>query len=824
MSTGNVRKADWTEINSFITRECTDIIGYGFNPYDYAVAEWGKNKIGNRTPVADLLNTTKSLALSVVGEYVGPLEENARTYTRKCELSKEISDFMINAKQTVTKYQTKFAVSPVDIKTKWLKTIKKEREIELFDQIELLMTAPAIVHSRIEQGKIVDAAQHICKAISIYEKENFYEINSLVTVKARLDECRKFMVDHVINSLFSELFVDTVPEGVSFFKSSPDQVISLPAISVNKIRKYSPLLITLDIQSDFTNLLKDQVKERLASLMSQTADAAKNKKTRQYVQTKDGFEELVDIASSYTLNHPLVSFVNQLLGKMWVLLARCNELDQIIGQGDGRKITFRYAFEEVKLHMREIIQTFTSTQGSKEEVNDEKLEFHFLSCDTTPTNGTASALRTELGIKPCYANSIHIFPMMDDFFDCVKKKFNENSPLLSIRSTIDHFVRVIFADQAKAISSNIDVTRPVKTEYHSVPVLISTPILIENMEKFISIASKFPYLQQKIIQSTIAFLSEFNERCSHEIIEGNSDKKLQQEEIWSNKLLNDKSLPQYLAQYITTQLVINKSNENLEDRIKELADIEEANEAELMSGNVILTVENTVRLRFHLPQVAAIAESLVVLSDNLRKFMDIYTLSEQSKSSIGKLLDEFKITIVKAMAFIRIEMRCRTYADIVQQLMNGNYSSNQITSQPDQYVTDFISNFTNSCETMRPCLTPERFTFVFIGIPRLVYDIHIRFVPRLREINDKGAIKLTTNLSAINQAFASLQYPEIPIYKKALALVSNISYSAARILLQIEQMKDLFTYEEMEPVFNMQQKMDEKHEENLEKLRQLLKK
>ena len=47
--------------------------------------------------------------------------------------------------------------------------------------------------------------------------------------------------------------------------------------------------------------------------------------------------------------------------------------------------------------------------------------------------------------------------------------------------------------------------------------------------------------------------------------------------------------------------------------------MEKENEQMLMNGSVILSMENTVYVKYQLPQIAAIAESLVVLSEGLNK-------------------------------------------------------------------------------------------------------------------------------------------------------------------------------------------------------------
>ena len=176
------KKADWQEINRFMKNECNESLSYGFNPYDFAVSAWGNNTNNPNLQmnVPDLLRKTKSLALSIAGEYAVPLEQNGKTYTEKCELSRDIDLFLEKAKPIVDKNQQRFTLDPLDLQNKWLKTIKIEREIEIFEKIEKLVTAPPIVSSRIEQNKVFDAATYICESLKTYEEQHFQEIESLV--------------------------------------------------------------------------------------------------------------------------------------------------------------------------------------------------------------------------------------------------------------------------------------------------------------------------------------------------------------------------------------------------------------------------------------------------------------------------------------------------------------------------------------------------------------------------------------------------------------------------------------------------------------------
>lgn len=818
-----MKKVNWDELNRFIKNDCSQVISYGFNSYDFAVENW---KIGTAADinVSELLSKTKQFAVQIADEYAVPLEQNAKMYIRMAELRKEIDDFLREKNKVIEKTRARFTIDPEDLRTKWIKTIKLERQIELFEKIENLITVSPIVYSKIEHGNHKEAVQHIREAIETYDDLRFEAIESLDTVKENIDKARSDMIDHVINQLFSLLFVSNRPFGISFYKTNSQQEIRIPHIDTSKVEEYTGLLVSLNIQNDFINTFRETVRDRLAQMMSETADSIKVTKIRQFVQNKDGFEELVDIANNYNIHHPLVMFIDQLLSKMWVLLTSCKAFDEVFSTDKSISVAFTHAHSAIDELLRDIITSFTSAQGSKTLNVTSQLSFKFLMSDSTPSNGTASALRHELGIKPCSANSLHMFMMIDDFRQAAKEKYGVDSTALTSRISIDLDIQKIFNDQTKLISEGIDVSRPVKTEMHPVPVLISTPFLVESMEKYTAIAARFPYLQKIVVTGLLTFLRAFKSRCMKEI--GHTKSVETQAQILSTRLLNsDKDLIlRYSAQFITQELVIKDSSADCQSHVGELAALEAQYESELIDKFSPLSIENTVREKFCLPTMAAIAESIVVIRNTLYDLLQRYNFMEQIGAEIKSFAEDLNMTLVRAMVFIRIEMRCRAYAEIVQPLLNGNYTPIASPVRPEQYVADFISTYKSSSENISPCLTPSRFGFVFIGLPRLVNEIHIKYVPRVREISDKGAAQLTMNLSALNQSLSISQYPDTSTYKKALVFVSNISYSTDRILMQIAQQKDLFTYEEMEPVFNMQQKMNERHAENLEKLKQLLQK
>jgi hypothetical protein len=112
-------------------------------------------------------------------------------------------------------------------------------------------------------------------------------------------------------------------------------------------------------------------------------------------------------------------------------------------------------------------------------------------------------------------------------------------------------------------------------------------------------------------------------------------------------------------------------------------------------------------------------------------------------------------------------------------------------------------------ERLSTALIPSRLQFVFLGIPRLVYRLHLKFLPKVREMNDKGAQGILLNLALFRQTFSSFRYPENQLYSKAHWFASNIFLSGDRIVMALKSIKKSFTLEEIEPIFQMPQKQAE---------------
>jgi hypothetical protein len=112
-------------------------------------------------------------------------------------------------------------------------------------------------------------------------------------------------------------------------------------------------------------------------------------------------------------------------------------------------------------------------------------------------------------------------------------------------------------------------------------------------------------------------------------------------------------------------------------------------------------------------------------------------------------------------------------------------------------------------ERLSPLLAPSRLLFVFIGIPRLVYSLHIWFLPRVREINERGSQSILQNLSLFKHLFGGFKYPDLVWYGKAHWIATNVTLSCDRLLVFVQQHMNSFTLEEVLPLFEMPQKASE---------------
>jgi hypothetical protein len=177
------------------------------------------------------------------------------------------------------------------------------------------------------------------------------------------------------------------------------------------------------------------------------------------------------------------------------------------------------------------------------------------------------------------------------------------------------------------------------------------------------------------------------------------------------------------------------------------------------------------------------------------------------------------------MCFLHVELRCKCYAKIIGGLKDADFRLQSSQDSEDRsigiYAATLREEYHEMIKKLQERLMPSRLMFVSIGLPRLVYLLHIRYVPKVKWINDKGSQAILRDLVYLREEFSHLKYQDIPLYTKASWIASNVWSSPDRIIQALKPVKKNFTFEEIEPMITMQNKTNENSEAAREKLKQV---
>lgn len=805
----------WDRIKIF-AQKC-DLIKKDFQPYDFAVRIWQKktdlDAKGNLDSHKQNLNEARSLTSEVSVRYTPELQSISTKFVHKSQVTEKIEKTLSKAKKTVIETERKFGSDPSLLLKSWKKVLKYQKEIDYLTQIEGLVQTPSIVFQLVDQGCILEAVNKIKGSLVIIEKDqNMIDIAALQDVKTRLESCKNRVIDIIFDILFKQLFVEERPPNFSFYPRDfkPN---SPPEIESSKTRELISALVTLQSTSTFIEQLREQLNLKLAELMAKTAEQIKVKKQRNLSEGKDAFSEFIEVCQSFNPSNPLVSFVDSALCKIWVLLIQCNVIDMSsLHDLEQKGLTLGPAWKVITEEISKIASKFTTTSGNKSH-SSKTLTYHFLSADTTPTDANYNNIRIQLGIRPSIYNTLLIYPLVKNFKTLA-------STALDI-STVNDKEDEKFANDSESMIRNRSMeladtpinTRPIRVDQHDAPVFLNASLFIENIHHFIKAAMKFDSLQLTMSGAACDIINAFSTQCEQLFNQINNKNR-----FYSRSLVN---VDEYMRQPLVQKILVLGQEDIDENELNAFFDFEIKNESDLFSGKKILAIEDTVRERFQLPTISSIAESLIYLTNSIRSFLTETNFESDTKLIYEKALRKADDIINTCLIFIHIEMRCRCYAEIVQSLKNTSYKLQTAPQGPDNYATVLTQNYTSNYDRLETCLVQSRHLFVFIGIPKLVYALHIKFLPMVRDINDKGTQAILLNLQLFRQTFSSSPFPDMNMFSKTHWFVSNIYLSPDRILLALKQTKKFFTYEEMAPVFQMHQKQNENYSEALETLSEM---
>ncbi|OHT15563.1 hypothetical protein TRFO_02910 [Tritrichomonas foetus] len=805
----------WDEVKKF-TFSLPELVATEFKPYDYAVSVWKKTQKDSNLEVSshkETLKRAREHTGKVADAYLSKFQAISQAFVHKSQVTENIERTLAKSKQTIIDTQKRFNADPALLLKSWKKVLKYQKEIDILTQIEDLVQTPTIVFQLVDQGNILEAVNKIQGSMIIFETDqHMREITALQDVRTRLESCKNRVIDIIFENLFQELFIEDRPDNFSFFPSSFSD--TAPMVDSSKTREYISALVTLQSTSTFIEQLREQLPLKLAELMTKTADQIKVKKQRAISEAKDIFGEFVEVYQSFNPQNPLINFIDAVLCKIWVLLVQCSVIDEssIFPSEQKDSVTLAPAWKVIIEEIGLITNVFTVSSGNKSVVS-RKLTYHFLSADTTPTNATYNNLRIQLGIRPSAYNILHIYPLVKNFRNMAVQVLN----LVDLSTSDDEKFAKESEGMIKARSNDLANTpvnpRTIKVDSHNAPVFLNASFFIDNIAHFIRAGKKFVSLQNVMAEAACDVIGKFCSQCATMFDQINEKSR-----FFSKSLVN---IDSYLGQPLVNSILV-KGNEDIDaDYLSAFYKFEFQNEDILYSGRKVLTIEDTVRERFQLPTIATIAESLIFLRDKIIEFLRKNPFTKSSMAIFNRTLRSVNVLINKCLIFIHVELRCRCYAEIVNALKGSSYKIQSVPQNPDNYATVLTQMYTSTYERLEPCLVSSRLLFAFIGIPNLVYALHIRFLPQVREINEKGAQAILQNLMLFRQTFSNTHFPEMPMFSKAHWFANNIYLAPDRIIHALKGKKQFFTYDEIKPIFQMQQKQNENIADALEELQLL---
>lgn len=803
----------WSQIASF-NNNC-ELISQNFKPYDHAVRLWKESvqskKRGDDSSHKIYLEEAHKYTTEVAVTYLKEFQNISQIFIHKSQVTETIHKTLSKAQNVVQTTRKKFDIEPDALLKSWKSVWKYQKEIDILNEIEMLVQTPSIAFQLVEQGSITEAVSKIVAATEKFEKNTgLTDISPLPDVRSRLESCKSRVIDIIFDFLFKELFIEDRPEYFSFYPTE-FKLGECPQIDCSKTRELAAAISCLKSTDSFIEQLREHLPNKLAELMAKTANQIKVKRQRALSEGKDAFGEFIDVYQSFNPTNPLVNFVDSALCKIWVLLVRCNFFDEMLHLETQKDIdvTLSPTWNHISAELSLITEIFTQSKESKAHMTT-RLTYHFLSADTTPTKATYNNLRIQLGIRPSIYNILHIYPLIHNFKALAIEKFQKDWITTTDDAKVIEESKAMIKSRSSELAKTPINPRSIRIDAHEAPVFLNSSLFIENTHHFIKAAMKFDYLLEPMTTAACEIIDSFTNQCQTMFNQIND-----KDRFYSRTLVH---LQEYLSQRLVQHILLEGHESADESELEAFAKFELNNEKDLYNGVKQLKIEDTVRERFQLPTVASIAESLIYLRNKVKTFLQESTFDAQSKKPFLRSLDKANELIYTCLFFIHIELRCRCYAEIVQSLNGVSYKLQTVPSTPDNYATIITQTYSQTYDQLETCLVPSRHLFSFIGIPTLIYTLHIKYLPLVKEINDKGTQAILKNLQLFRQTFSNCPYPDIASLQKTQWFVTNIFYSPDRFLMALKTAKRFFTLDEIQPVFKMPQKQNENIDEALRAL------
>jgi len=790
----------WEDVQFFCHRN-QDLLVSNFNPYSYALKNW---KMKNTVIDGNIYEEGSELCLRMVNTYRLELEGISQAFIQKMSVIEKIQNTLSFAETTVMKTVERFVFDKSSLYELYQKNLTDQKFIKLLNKVEKLVNAPSTIDQMVAKGNVYNAVAHLCQSISDYKQNKFEDISSLSGIGKQLDLSRQQLINTVTESLIWQLFNDTPPQGMSFFPfDTPSDNIEID----NKTMGFLfSSIVSLELQASFVQTIRDQLPDRIAKIIIECSNETKVKKKIRFVLKNDPFSDFVFISQNFSSRLPVISFTNKLLCRFYLLLNRCRFIDNFLSETPGLMI-IQYVWRKINECMNSILRSLSTTKGKKEIIKDPVLSFSFQQVQSSTEETAFISLIENLDIIPSIPFSLSVIPLYGVFRKMANSNLNLNQTNTPYEDEIRDKIAIIIHEHTKQLLMKPMDSRFVMTDLSSMPLMSNIPQFLEISKVLFNTVPLFPFLSDILTASVISILSYFNNDCESRL---QTIQRVEQEHhVFSLSILNQ-VLPYYLNAPIFTKLVLNNDDSELTE--SEISDIivKEEYFDNIHLPNGIITYEQTVASISQLTMVASIIESLSVIRYHIYKWMKDISLAESSLESIHQHAILIDTTIAQCIVFLRLEMRSHCYSEIVTNLINADYKREIQPYESEQFIKSYTNRFSSVYEKLSHCLTKGKLQFVFIGIPTLVYNIHIKYMPKIKVINEKGSITLFFNLEYLKNAFNKLPYQDKTSLQKAQWFAHNLHLSSDIFLIELKKYAQMFKLTEIKPFFEMEQKKNEK--------------
>ncbi|KAH0789143.1 hypothetical protein GPJ56_006941 [Histomonas meleagridis] len=796
----------WRQIEVFIDKN-SKVKSPTFNQYIEAIELWERKD--NLNDFEESLNQARNISKQVATVYGENLNKIASSFVQKAQITENIEKTLRLSEKRVNLTKERFTIDPKALLQPWKKSLKYQKEIEILDVIKYLVQTPSISIQLLENGNILESVNRLQTALQIFKDNDKMNFAALNDVKKKLESCKRKITNTIFENLFKKLFFTERPPNLSFFNTelTPDEISQ---IGVDPLMEQScQALFVLQEQNQFIEDLIMKMASLFSQLMVDTLKEIKVKPTRSKAESKDLFSEFVDIYQNNSVNNPIIAYFDALLCKIWVLFVRCDKIDHFLpGQ---EKVTLVPIWNNFSIEIKSLITAFTVTLGDK-HLSSHKLIYKLVSEDDSGAEGKIhNYIRQKLGVRHSKFNFLLIYPLVNKFRDLVIKVFNFRSEIDELKNKLSFdllLTEKLIKQDLKEPLTKVSITqRTINVDGFSAPIFMNTPTYIKNIYHFTNASEQFDFIKNTLLTIVLELIHLFCTECEKQL---NTYVLNQPNNFYSAKLLND--ISRYERHPLVQSMIFDGKTTLAPTLLNQFEHFELENEKDLWNGTKLIEIEETIRESFQLPLLATIAESLLYFTSETRKIINEHknlfhkTLHEQIQNE----LKNANSIAVKCICFIHIEMRCKCYNAIATTFTGASYKFSNNASPQEENIVSFLKTYKLMSELLSHKLTQSLYLFAFVNLPKLVFNLFVRFIPKITEINENGSKVLTNDVTLLNQAFILLfqdLYQED--FRKAFWFTTNAFLSSERLFAQIKLAKKSFTFEELEPIFEMPQKAAE---------------